>query len=263
MKVLRILGFVIASGVISEAALVTWQGGPGNWTNANWAVDGINEQSIGTTISDQISITNGSVSVSGNLIAATGGSVADQSLHISNSAQLTVGGIIDFGSGNNNTQTLGFRMEDGALVSASYLQLKTKNLARTNIEFGGGVLTLTSDNSIRGGDFPNQNVNITAGAGEFSIIATATPQVGKSLATKVGSDLFAIDGTKIVVVADGSEISILNAELVTKVVNGKWLKITGTNDGPQTLEVIPEPAVIGLISIAGCGFLVIRRFTAG
>ena len=54
----------------------------------------------------------------------------------------------------------------------------------------------------------------------------------------MGSDLFSIDGEKIIVSASGMDVGALNAELATKVVNGKMLHIRGENDGPQILEIL-------------------------
>ena len=259
MHVLKILSVLIVMATVSQAAVITWQGGSGNWTDANWTVDGVADQTVGTTISDQVTITNGSISVSGDLVAAIGGTLANQNLTVGGDAQLNISGIIDFGAGNSNTQTLGLRMEDSAQITASYLQLKTKNFARTDIVFAGGTLILTSDNMIRGGNFPSQNVDITAGVGEFSIQATTTPAAGKALSTKVGSDLFSLDGTEIVVAADGSSVSALNTELALNAVNGTWLQVTGTDSGPQTLHVIPEPATFSVFALEGMSILWIRR----
>ena len=150
-------------------------------------------------------------------------------------------------------------MMDSANVVMTQLSLKTLNLDRSDVVFAGGTLTLTDANPLRGGNFPSQNVDITAGAGDFQIVHSATPQEDKSLATKVGSDLFSIDGTEIVVDADGSNVSALNAELATKVVNGKWLQITGTDNGPQTLNVVPEPATLGMVALVGGLAVFIRR----
>ena len=102
-----------------------------------------------------------------------------------------------------------------------------------------------------------KKVNITAGAGEFTLTANST-LLGKELSTKVGSDLFAIDGTKIVVAATGSDVAALNAELATLAVNGKYLQIS-EGVGTQTLNVIPEPASIGLICAMGAGMFWVRR----
>ena len=171
---------------------------------------------------------------------------------------LNIGGILDFGAGNGNVRTLAFSITDTAQVTATYLQLKTKNLARTDIVFSGGTLVLTSDNSIRGRAFVDQNVNITAGVGEFTLTANSTDAL-KTLATKCGSDLFMLDGVRMTVVADGSDIAALNAELATiAVVSGKYLQIS-EGVGTQTLSVIPEPATFGLMALIGGGLLFARR----
>ncbi len=230
-----VAAFVLA--VSAKATTVDWQGGTDNWSAAKWSIDGgPATRTYGTTISNQVTITAGIVTTSGDLVAAVGGTVSNQNLTVSGDAQLDIGGMIDFGPGNGNTQTLGFTMTNTAQVTATYLNLKTKNLDRSDVVFAGGTLVLTDSNSIRGGNFPNQNVDITSGVGGFSIIANST-EAGKTLATKVGSDLFSIDGNEIVVVADGNDVAALNTELASIVVNGKSLQIS-EGAGTQTLNIV-------------------------
>ena len=256
MKFTHLLCVAALAAASAHGATVAWQGGTGNWTDDNWGTGTAPSQ----TISDAITIGSGTVNVTGNLIAQDG-ALADQNITVSGDAILNIGGAVEFGTSKSNQNTLAFSMQGTAQVSADYFHLKTHNFSNSPLTFGGGLLTLNSDNPFRGGDFPNQNVNITAAAGLFSIFHTNATTAAKTLATKVGSDLFSIDGTKITVTADGSNVGALNTELALNIVNGKYFQIE-TSGITQTLVVVsavPEPSSTALLGLGGFALILRRR----
>ncbi|WP_136081868.1 hypothetical protein [Pontiella desulfatans] len=251
MKLCSSLVFVMLVASTYAGDLV-WDGSDGIWTHSKWLSEGAQSgQAIPAAIHDRLEITSGNVTVEGDLTGAPG-SLQENHLTLGGDSRLAVQGALDFGTGkaeNAHSWSMSFLMKESASLSATHIQLKTKKLERSALTFAGGTLTLTSGNPILGCNFPDQNVNIKASAGGFRLIATANPFPGKSLATKVGSDLFSIDGRKINVAESGLDVEALNMELAGKVVNGKILRIKGENNGPQILEIITagdEPAVIEL-----------------
>lgn len=245
-------------------------GATGNWSDhTNWNSESAPSQNI----TDSITIASGNVSVSGNL-GATPGPTKMQNLTVKGDAHLTIEGSLDF-KNDSNRSALSFTIEDSAEVSANHLQLKLNQYSMSILTMSGGTLILRDSNPIRGNSYhdPDQRVNITADAGTFKLVHTNATEPDKALAIKIGADLFAIDGTKIVVTADGSNIDILNQELEDIIVNNKYLQVK-TSNNTQTLVVMASsqtattkpsqtqprsetkpPSTAALISIGGVSFM--------
>lgn len=161
-----------------------------------------------------------------------------------------------------NKRNTYFTMQDQARVNFRTLFLR--GMGNSAIEFAGGTLFLSDSNPIYGASFAQVEANITAAAGQFSIVHLDASEPGKTLAHKVGHDLFLIDGERIEVDSDGSSLSELNEELAEIEVNGKILQITEEQVAglvQQTLSVvdIPEPSAASILLVTIVGAIVRRR----
>lgn len=264
MKSIHLLCAASLAAASAHGATVAWQGGNADWSTANWNVGGAaNSNTSQTILNNNVSISEGIVTTGSNITAGDGGSTTLNTLSVVGTGQLHISGNLDFGTGKTPQDwKLGFSMADNAIVSADTMVLKTKNATiNQTFSLSGGTLTLNSDNPITGGNFANVNFNITAAAGGFSLIHSNATDADKTLATKVGLDLFAIDGTNITVTADGTDIGALNTELALNIVNNKYFQVE-TSGITQTLVVasaVPEPSSTALLGLGGLALILRRR----
>ena len=260
--------------------------GAGDWTSATWSIDGDagrvlqGSRDEGHVYSgDRIEIDmqpSQSLSLDGSIrlrkktsIDLRGGTlevfgqIGDKLA--TSSGQLTVSGsaVLRAGELLLNKRNHYFTMRDQSRVELDALFLR--GVGDSRIEFAGGTLVLSDSNPIYGASFVEMDADITAAAGQFKIVHLNASMPEKTLAFKVSQDLFSIDGTRILVESDGSNVGSLNQELAGIVVNGKFLQITEEQVAgmlQQTLALvdIPEPAVAGLL-LGGlvAGAVVLRR----
>ena len=136
-----------------------------------------------------------------------------------------------------------FVMRDNARVSVTYVQMPTSG-ANTSMELAGGTLILSDGNPLRSGDFAKWNANITAQAGELSIIHTNVSTASKTLAAKTAEGFLLVDGVRIDPAASAADLAVLNAELLTLSVAGRALQLSeDLASDTQTVTVVPRRAV--------------------
>ncbi|MCG8450092.1 MAG: matrixin family metalloprotease [Pirellulales bacterium] len=122
-------------------------------------------------------------------------------------------------------------MNDASAVTTQYIQFGSAGSSNSFFTLSGGTLTLNSNNPVRAdqlGSGVSNRINFTGGEGDAQIVHTNNTLAGKTLASKMATGFFAIDG---VVVSNTSTF-----------VNDKRFEIinSGTTD---TLSLIAKDAV--------------------
>lgn len=217
--------------------IVTWQGGTGGFGDTNWTVDGVMGQSHpGFSTGDHdTTISSGTVNFTTNTGTEDGFYLRD-----------------------NDSATL-----DGGSINGNFLAL---NAGGTVFTLDNGTITLSDSNALRSiSSIFNMQLDWTGAAGAGSLVQTNNSVNATSLAGKISlsNPLFAIDGTGVSssVLYNGANLAAVNADLATQVVNGRFFQISEAG-GSQTLSLsssVPEPSSIGILALAGIGFLSRRR----
>ena len=232
---------LLAAGLLpqqSSADIISWQGGAGDFSDANWTVDGVTDQNH------------------------SGFSTGDHDTTISS-------GTVNFTT--DTTTPAGFFLQsgdsltiNGGAINGNFLAL---DAPATVLNLESGTITLSAANGIRSvtNSF-NGQLNWTGSAGAATITQTDNTVVGASLAGKVSNanGLFAIDGTQITptVAYDGTNLAAVNANLATLAVGGRYFQVTeagGTQSLTTVATAVPEPTSLGILAVAGLGFVFRRR----
>lgn len=238
---LTLAGLCLVTGS-SMAATILWQGGTGNFSDANWTVDTVEDQnhpSFGAADNNNVvhntTINVGTVNGFNNsLVGAIGG---DDSL-------LITGGAAIFGDFLNASQN-----------------------HANDITLANGSMTFSNLNSFRSTNSPFQGlINFTGAAG--SVFVAQTDNSGTAVQTLAGrlsassgtTSFFSLDGTMVTtggIAYDGTNLAAINTALATTVSGGRYFQITESG-GTQTLELvaIPEPSAALL---GGLGLLALLR----
>lgn len=232
-------GLGLAAGS-SMAATIFWQGGTGNFGDANWTVDAVTNQnhpSFGATDNNAVihntTINGGTVNgFSNSLVGAIGG---DDSLLITG----------------------------GASIFGDFLEASQNHA--NDITLASGSMTFSNANSFRSPSTPFAGlINFTGAAGTVFVAQTNnTGTVGQTLAGKISTSsgtlsYFALDGTMVTtngVAYDGTNLAAINTELANTVSGGRYFQIEESG-GTQTLVLIPEPSAALL---GGLGILLLLR----
>ena len=231
----------------ANAATILWQGGSGNFSDANWTVAGTpnqNHPSFGASNNNAV-VHNTTINVAGiingfnnALVGAIGN---DDSL-------LITGGASIFGD---------------FLVASS---LAIDGLSHANdITLQNGSMTFSDANAYRSpsGMFTGL-VNFTGAAGSAFVRQTNnTGTLAQTLAGRITSNggttsFFSLDGTMVTtggVVYDGTNLAAINTALANTVSGGRFFQIEEVS-GIQTMYIVPEPSAALL---GGLGLLALLR----
>ena len=231
------LTLAISSVDTSSAATLTWQGGSGSLTSANWDNDGSSNQNHPTYGSGTI------------MTVVNSGTVTDFN-------NATTGNI-----GNDDSLTI-----DGGAISGDFLRVAS-NAASNQITFVSGSITMNSSNSFRiaSGGFTG-HLNFTGAAGTATLTQTNLGGTNEqTLAGKIGAaggafSFFSIDGTMIAsgISYDGTNLAAINTALAGNVVGGRYFQISDSGT-EQTLNLVavPEPGTLALFGLSS--LLMLRR----
>ena len=257
---------------VASAAIVTWQGGDGVWSNANWDIDGTPNSAypnIEAPVDYAVNNFNTVNVSSGNVSVGTYGIYGRKgTLNILGTASIT---------GTGAGATLQLTDKD-----CNYYFNTAGTISMNNIVLGAGTsssFTVDAGNFVLGGANAiatggsslnaNNRFRLEGAGGDFVLTQTDNSTAGKELFQKVKGGFFQIDGVNInstVVQSNGwdaAEVAALNAELAGQVVAGRYLQVTDLGAGGQQVALIPEPATIGLVAAFGGAMLFFRRkFTA-
>ena len=218
----------------TDAATISWQGGAGAFTDANWTVDATpnqNHPSFG--VGDNVVVHNTTIN-GGSVTAFNGANV----------------GVI--GGGDSLLIT------GGASVSGDFITAGVASHA-SDVTLASGSITLSSNNALRSTSAFDGMIDFTGAAGSATVAQTDLSGTnGQALAGKISSatgtaSYFRIDGTLITtngVAYNGSNLAAINAELALNVVGDRYFLIEEAG-GVQTLTLVPEPGSLALLGLGG------------
>ncbi|WP_372795799.1 PEP-CTERM sorting domain-containing protein [Pontiella sp.] len=277
-------GLLMVGGV--QAATI--QGNDGEWNDTGtWNVaylPGATE--VDTTIlasGDNVTVTSAATYATNNVnLNVRAGATLDISADMTVMRNMFIGDAVS--SGATVTQTAGTidRMSSTIRLGTQSTSMSTYTISGSSVlDFNGnldigpmGLFKVVGDNvTISAGNQSTDTMTMTD-AGELEFVLGAT---GASAFTVAGD--FTVDSVNSQLTVDGSgytggeaDITLVNAATMTGtfaagkynvtgmgVEGTDWTLTQGTN-GDLVLNVIPEPATLGLIAAFGGGLLFIRRF---
>jgi len=245
---ISLAGLGLAALPANAAVVASWDGGTGNFADANWTIDGNPGQNHAAFTTDVFTTTIDGGTVN-NFNNATTGDLGDTSTNL-DSLTITGGAIVngDFirikkiggGSDFSNVVTL----ENGSMTFSDANVFRTDNMAFTGL------------------------INFTGAAGSAFVAQTdLTGLSSQHMANKISAgagnafSFFSIDGTMVAagVAYDGSNLSAVNDALALQVIGDRYFQIDESG-GTQTLNLVavPEPSS-ALLGGLGLLFLLRRR----
>ena len=145
------------------------------------------------------------------------------------------------------------------VIDSTIIAERIRTNAFGQVRFHSGTITLSDSNPLRSDNAYENDFNWIGGPGQGLLTTTNTSVNQRTLSAKVAQGYFLIDDVRIDPTLDHiatnwsnpASIAALNAELQGMVVNNRWLEITGTAGGTQTLQLVPEPGSLVLLGIGG------------
>lgn len=241
---LGLTGLGLATLSANAAVVASWDGGTGNFADANWTVDGTPSQNHAAFSTDVFTTT-----INGGIVN-----------NFTNAVTGNIGGSV----GNLDSLTIA----GGATVNADFIVIEktTGNDFSNTITLDNGSITVSDANGFRSANIAFFGfINFTGAAGSATVVQTNnTGTAGQELAGKISASsgaasYFSLDGNMVSsgVTYDGSNLTAVNAGLASEVYGGRYFQIEESG-GTQTLTLVavPEPSAALL---GGLGLLCMLR----
>ena len=243
-------------------------------TNTTAALSGLNLGQEGdpttATVTDS-TVTTSRANAGGNSLRVRNGSslsVVNSDIFVSSetgSGNLTVEATSTLSVDSSSTLNITGGLEvtsagasvsfDDATMTAGWIRLNSGGEDTTNLmmNFPGGTIDLTDANPLRDDSDFEGAFNWTGDPGDGSITHTAAENVTQTLAYKTTQGFFSVDGVWVNPTNsyDGTNLTLINEELVSLAVNDKYLQITQDSTNTQSIVLQQIFAPIGDVAISG------------